>query len=264
MIKHVDPNTAVTARKFNELVDALNSMLGTSGGKGVNVTQGKGGMNITTTPAQETNTPATYVRCYNQGAGQIGQYGVAEILSALYSPSDPRYVKDVILRVRTPTSEAANKRPFVIAAEPIASGAMGRCAVSGLTPALLYGVGGGGSGLQAGINWTGVYPGTLSIAAPGCQLVAGVGSFISPVLGLVVLGGGGGSNEASTSLDIVATLPALPTEEGEEKKVFWGKSATIEGGTGDDQVWHATWKDLRWHPYRPTTKDGTPAPPEDP
>jgi hypothetical protein len=61
-------------------------------------------------------------------------------------------------------------------------------------------------------------------------------------------------NGFGMGLDIepVAVLPAIPDEGGQ--LVFWMSSATISGGTGDDQVWMAYAGQTEWYPMQMYTE----------
>lgn len=57
------------------------------------------------------------------------------------------------------------------------------------------------------------------------------------------------------AIPLVANLPPLPVTGC--RFVIWGNSTMIAGGTGDGQIWVATFGDTRWYPlYRMTSLSG--------
>jgi len=87
--------------------------------------------------------------------------------------------------------------------------------------------------------------------------------YTDPHKALILLGGGGAvveEDDGPTNIEceVVATLPPIPETENVRHEVFWGSASTIDGGTGDDQIWFAHNLDSRWWPTRYTTKNGTP------
>lgn len=260
-IKRVDPNTPITARKMNELIDAMNLVLNTSGGRGVNVQRTNGGLALTTTPSQETLNSCIEVRCKNIGETQIRQFYACPVIATLRGPTDARYTRDLILTTRNTAFESDADRVFGVAQETVNPGCIGRFAISGITPVYVYGAGTHIS-VPGGLKYDGVYPFAIRPGEPGGQIIAAASGLTVPYLGIVLLGARTETTEDEpdepTLLDVVATLPPIPDEEHTERRVFWGDATVIEGGTGDNQIWSATWKDTRWYPSRPTTKTGTP------
>jgi hypothetical protein len=260
MIKRVDDNTTITRRKMNEVIDALNRLKNVGGTAGVQVSEDSNGVTIRTQSEKRRSQTTLKVRCKNVGEVPLKKFSNAVVLSSLFATSDPAFATDAILKIRLPEFESDEGRNFVITAESIPVGGIGLCTITGLTPAYIYGTGSAHG--TAGFKFATGQPEALTPSEPGAKIIHAVGGGVAAqYLGLVLLGAGdGGTADESgdTMLEIVATLPPVPTDEGAYKKVFWGNSTVIDGGTGDNQAWTASWKDTRWYPERPTTKNGTP------
>jgi hypothetical protein len=78
---------------------------------------------------------------------------------------------------------------------------------------------------------------------------------------LIINSTGSGSNGNSSIIPIVAALPKIPTWQGTAQTitVYWADASRIDGGTGDNQLYSASYGASKYYPVeRFSTKNCTP------
>ncbi|MEI8080606.1 MAG: hypothetical protein WCI74_02025 [Actinomycetes bacterium] len=111
---------AISARAWNRAQDAADIVLGRSIGGG---------------PSFVSSAPFARVYLKNNSGAAIPRWGILKVSDAIPGITDPEFGSVPCIFGVTPTAGCE----FVIATEPIANGAVGLCAISGVCPAKMVG-----------------------------------------------------------------------------------------------------------------------------
>lgn len=256
-LREIGVNTAIRASKINEIIREINRLHTFSGSAGVNIASDAGGISVAIRDFSSGLPSSLKVRCRNISGIYAKRFTPLIIETPIFPQTSPDFYTEILLDASIPNSEGDELKTLVIADEPIPPGAIGLCCITG--PALSYIYGPSVDTQIVGVDPLGAEPSMLLPDNPGARLIWYGGPLAGEDygFGIILLGAdtGGGDTLAPGEqlIEVVATLPPIPTEEGVYKKVLWGKSTTITGGTGDDGIFNACWLDTRWHPERPTT-----------